>query len=160
VAADLNRDGVLELVVPDRFGSLYGYSVPIPTPLRRAIDWRMVGGNPGRTAALEIDPVLNPSTPGPAPGPLVRGSLKAYPNPARRRPVSFAFQLSEPADVEFRILDTSGHQVASFARRGRQSDNLEIWDPGSLPAGLYMARLRFRGGSSEHTEVVPIGVIR
>ena len=38
--------------------------------------------------------------------------------------------------------------------------NLEVWDPGGLPAGLYMARLRFRGGSSERTEVVPIGVIR
>ena len=90
----------------------------------------------------------------------MRGSLKAYPNPARRRPVSFAFRLSEPADVEFRILDVSGHEVASFNRAGVQSDNLEVWEPGNLPAGLYMAQLRFRGGGRTHVEMVPVGLLR
>ena len=160
VAADLDRDGTLEVIAPDRFGVLYGYSATVPPNPRRAIEWLMVGGDPGRTASLQLDPSLYAAAPEAAPGPLVSGSLMAYPNPARRSPVSFAFRLSEPAEVEFRILDTSGHEVAAFERRGRQADNLEIWNPGSLPAGLYMARLRFRGAGTDRTEVLPIGVLR
>jgi hypothetical protein len=91
---------------------------------------------------------------------LVQGSLKAFPNPARRRPVSFAYQLNEPAQVEFRILDASGHEVASFERSAQRSDNLVVWDPGGLPAGLYLARLRFRGAGHEDVQVLPLGLIR
>jgi len=90
----------------------------------------------------------------------VQGSLKAYPNPARNQPVSLAYRLTEPADVEVRILDTSGHEVASFTRSGRRSDNVEIWDPGHAPAGLYLAQLRFKGATGDHTETVLVGVLR
>ena len=93
-------------------------------------------------------------------GPLIAGSFQVYPNPARRRPVAFAYRLTEPADVEFRILNASGHQVASFHRSGKRSDNLEVWDPGEIPAGLYLARLKFRGASTEHDEVTTVGLIR
>src|SRR5207247_2814443 len=96
----------------------------------------------------------------PSAGPLVRGSLKAYPNPALRKPVTFAYRLTEPGDVEFRILDTSGHEVASFTRRARQADNVEVWDPGALPAGLYIARLRFKGATSDEVKTVPVGLVR
>jgi hypothetical protein len=68
----------------------------------------------------------------------------AYPNPARRRPVSFAYKLTEPADVEL-------HHHRRFGTRGRfvhtsgtLADNLEIWDPGSVPAAFTWPRLRFR----------------
>ena len=88
------------------------------------------------------------------------GSLKAYPNPARRSPVSFAYQLTEPAEVDFRILDSSGHEVASFSRAGIQADNLVVWDPGRLPAGLYIAQLRFHGSRGERRENVPVAVLR
>jgi M6 family metalloprotease-like protein len=160
LAIDLDRDGRIEVIAPDRLGMLYGYTVPAPRTTPRAIEWPMLGGDPGRTAALALDPTLYAPPPGEVPGPLVNGSLMAYPNPARRHPVSFAYRLTESADVEFRIVDTSGHEVASFTRRGRQSDNLEVWDPSGLPAGLYMARLRFRGAGTDRTEVVPIGVLR
>ena len=88
------------------------------------------------------------------------GSLRAFPNPARRRPVSFAYQLTEPADVDFTILDPSGHEVASFTRAGRRADNLEVWDPGRVPAGLYVARLRFRGTTRVHSEAITLGLLR
>ena len=84
----------------------------------------------------------------------------AYPNPARRHPVTFAFRLTEPADVEFRILDSSGHEVASFRRDGIPSDNLFVWEPGAVPAGLYLASVRFRSSGAERTEVVPVGVLK
>ncbi|HYM80615.1 MAG TPA: hypothetical protein VEY91_04280 [Candidatus Limnocylindria bacterium] len=171
LAADLDRDGMIEIVAPDRavpdslrfdangrFGNLYAYSLPSPYADPTITSWTMVGGDPGRTSSLPADrtPIAAAATP----GPLVPGSLKVYPNPAKRRPVSFAFQLSEPAEVEFNILDSSGHEVAAFRRAGRRADNLEIWDPGSAPAGLYLARVRFRGPTSEHSEVVSVGVIR
>ena len=158
VAADLDRDGALDIAAPDRFGMVYAYSLPVPGGTPTQTSWTMLGGDPGRSSSL---PGSRTSTPLPTiAGPLVRGSLKAYPNPARMRPVSFAYQLSEPADVEFRIIDVSGHEVASFQRSGRVADNLEVWDPGALPAGLYMARVRFRGAGTDRTEFVPVGLIR
>jgi len=158
VAADLDRDGYLDLVAPDRFGMLFAYSLPVRIGSPGAHPWRMLGGDPGRTSAL---PTVGMSpTPGPVAGPLIQGSLKAFPNPARKRPISFAYQLSEPADVEFRILDSSGHEVASFSRSGQRADNLAIWEPGDLPAGLYLARVRFRSSGSEEVQVLPLGLIR
>lgn len=158
VAADLNRDRSLEIVAPDRFGRLYAYTLHDTTSNPVATSWTMLGGDVGRTSALPA--FATPTRAQASPGPLVAGSLKAYPNPARRHPVSFAYTLTEPAEVEFRILDSSGHEVASFTRTGLQTDNLEVWDPGRLPAGLYLARLRFRGASSERTQILPVALIR
>ncbi len=171
VAADLDRDGRMEIVAPDRavpdslqadvngrFGTLYAYSLP-PRPPGPVVDaWPMLGGDPGRTSALPA--ARGATAPPPASGPLVNGSLHAFPNPARRRPVTFSYQLTEPADVDFTVLDPSGHPVASFTRSGRRADNLEVWDPGPVPAGLYVARLRFRGASRTHIEAITLGLLR
>ena len=174
VAADLDRNGRLEVIAPDRivpdslrseissrFGTLYAYTLPdapVAPGGSPALIWPMAGGDPGRTATLPA--TLSPTAGAPTTGPLVQGSLKAYPNPARNRPVSLAYRLTEPADVEVRILDTSGHEVASFTRSGRRADNVEIWDPGRAPAGLYLAQVRFKGATSDHVETVLVGVLR
>jgi hypothetical protein len=158
LVADLDRDGTLELIANDRFFQLYAYRLPGSNAEPDRNPWPMVGGDPGRTSSLPSNRVG--PTQAARPGPLVAGSLKAYPNPARRKPVTFAWQLTEPANVEFKILDTSGHEVASFSRRGIQSDNVVVWEPGALPAGLYLARVRFQGDTSEHVEVVPVGLLR
>ena len=158
LAADLDHDGVLELIVPDRFGNLYGYHLPGSSADPARSPWAMTGGDPGRTSSLPASRTGN--APAASAGPYVGGSLMAYPNPARRRPVSFAWRLTEPADVEFSILDSSGHQVASFHRQGVQSDNVVVWEPGALPAGLYLAHVRFRGAKSDHVETIPVGVLR
>ncbi len=158
VAADLNRDGSLDLVAPDRFGLLYAYTLPVALRDLVANSWTMLGGDPGRSSALPVS--STPAAPAASAGPLASGSLIVYPNPARRHPVSFAFRLTEPAEVEFRILDTSGHQVASFSRSGLQGENVQIWEPGQLPAGLYLARVRFQGAGTEHVEILQVGLLR
>jgi hypothetical protein len=158
VAADLDNDGYLELVAPDRFGALYAYSLPVPAGQPATHPWRMLGGDAQRTFSLP-SARMSPAPP-PVAGLVIQGSLKAYPNPARKSPVSFAYQLTEPASVEFRILDAAGHQVASFDRSGQRADNLEVWDPGDLPAGLYLARLRFRSPSHDVIQVLTLGLIR
>lgn len=158
VIADLDADGRLDVVAPDRFGGLYAYTLPgsVAGAVRAA--WPMLGGDPLRTSAMPSDRTA--AAPAAAAGPLVRGSLKAYPNPARRRPVSIAFELTEPADAEFRVLDTSGREVAAFARRGVQADNRVEWDPAGVPAGLYLVQVRLRGAGTEHVEVLPVGILR
>ncbi len=157
LATDLDGDGALEIVAPDRFGLLYAYSVP-SSLAATASPWRMLGGDPGRSSSLPDGATISPGAP--SAGPLVAGSLKAYPNPARRKPVQFAYQLSEDASVEFRVLDSSGHEVARWSRAGRRSDNLETWDPSGLPAGLYVARVRFSGPGGSRTESLPLGILR
>jgi M6 family metalloprotease-like protein len=157
IATDLDGDGVPEIVAPDRFNKLYAYSVP-GTLAAPATSWTMLGGDPGRMCALAQGATSSPS-PASA-GPLVSGSFKAYPNPARRKPVHFAYQLSEDSNVEFSILDTSGHQVAHWTSSGRRSDNFETWDPSGVPAGLYVARVRFSGPGGARTESVPLGILR
>jgi hypothetical protein len=158
VLADLNGDHYLELVLPDANGLVYAYSLPTHESALVGVSWPMLGGDAQRSSGLPAS--RTPVAAAPSSGPLVRGSLKAYPNPARRKPVNFAYRMTEPGDVEFRILDTSGHQVASFTRRARQADNVEVWDPGALPAGLYVARLRFKGATSDEIETVPLGLLR
>jgi M6 family metalloprotease-like protein len=158
LAADLDRNGSLEIVAPDRDTMLYAYSVPVPANDDVATSWTVFGGDPGRTFSLPAG--RTPTARAAAAGPLVRGSLKAFPNPARRRPVTFAYTLSEDAQVDFRILDSSGHEVASFSRAGERSENVVTWDPGALPSGLYTARVRFAGARGSRVEFVPVGLLR
>jgi len=158
VVTDMNHDGYLDLVAPDRDTMLYAYTMPVGTGNAVATSWTMLGGDPGRTSSLPAS--RTPSPVAASAGPLVGGTLIAFPNPARRSPVSFSYSLSEDAQVEFRILDTSGHEVAAFSRRGQRSENRETWDPGTLPAGLYMAHLRFAGAHGSQVSILPVGLLR
>lgn len=156
--SDLDRDGTFELVAPDRFSLLYAYSLPVTVTNDPTAIWTMVGGDPQRTSSLPASRTPVPTAA--VAGPLERGSLKAFPNPARNTVVKFAYTLSEAAQVQFTILDASGHEVASFTRSGQRAENLEIWDPGALPAGLYVARLRFNGARGEQKSTVSLGLLR
>lgn len=156
VATDLEGDGNLEFVAPDRFGRLYSYATGLVSS-GPSSPWPMLGGDPGRTCLLS--PLATSTPVAPSAGPLLAGSLKAYPNPARRKPIQFAYSLTEDSSVEFRILDSSGHEVTRFTRPGRRSENLETWDPSSVPAGLYVARIRFSGPAGSRTESLPLGIL-
>ncbi len=158
VLADLDGDGALELIAPDHVDRLWAYSIGAPARSGPSVAWPMLGGDPGRTCAL---PAARTSVARAASsGPLVKGTLVAYPNPARFKPVTFAYQLTEPARVDFRVLDTSGHEVASFARDGVQADNLVTWDPGALPAGLYLVQVRVHSQGHEYHQTLQVGLLR
>lgn len=164
VAADIDRDGQLDLIVPDRFGVIYAYSLPAsvfngtPDQRVRATSWPMLGGDPGRSAYLPLERTT--ATPAAAAGVLVAGSFKAYPNPARFSSVKIAYQLTEPARAVFRVFDTSGHMVATFEQSGQRSDNLVVWDPGNLPAGLYLVKAQFDAPSGTREAAVQVGLLR
>lgn len=163
-AGDLNRDGLLEVVVPDHLGALYAYTLPgsgavrPPDAQARASAWPMVGGDPGRTSTLPLE--RTSLAPAASAGPVVRGSLKAYPNPARFSVVKFAWQQTEPAEVTLRVFDVSGHMVTTLRHSGQLADNQVIWDPGDLPAGLYVVQVRVEGASGAHDETVRVGLLR
>jgi len=52
VAADLDGDGFLELVAPDRFGTLYGYTLGVSTGTGIVNPWMTLGGDIGRSSNL------------------------------------------------------------------------------------------------------------
>jgi M6 family metalloprotease-like protein len=161
LVADFNTgDNSIEIVAPDHLGKLYAFEFPTASAAQTATPWPMLGGDPGRTSVL---PAARTSTaPAASAGPLLKGTFMAYPNPARRSPVTFAYTLSEPSRVQFEIVDTSGHSVASFTRDGTQAENIAVWEPGALPAGLYLARVKFSGSLSHHdqSEKILVGVLK
>ena len=160
LAADLDGDGNLDLVAPDRFGVLYGYALPVPaaTGAGTATPWTTLGGDPERTSSLPT--ARTPVAPAPAAGPIVPGTIKAFPNPARRHAVTIAYTLTEPSRVEVRVLDTAGQEVASFRRDAPVAENVDVWNPGSVPAGLYMIHVRIRGARTEVSQTLPVGVLK
>ena len=153
-------DNSIEIVAPDHLGKLYAFEFPTATTSQTASPWPMLGGDAGRSSVLPS--ARTTAAPAPSAGPLVKGSFKVFPNPARRSPVSFAYTLTEPSRVEFEILDTSGHSVASFTRDGVQADNVVVWQPGNATAGLYLARVKFTGSIShhDHSEQMLVGVLK
>ncbi|MEO5618440.1 MAG: T9SS type A sorting domain-containing protein [Candidatus Eisenbacteria bacterium] len=158
LAADLDGDGKLELIAPDRSAYLYGYALPADTSLGSVSSWTMLGGDAQRTSSLPSSRTSLASAP--RRGPLIAGTLKAFPNPARRQAVSIAYTLTEPARVEVRVLDTAGQEVASFQRDGRIAENLEVWNPGAAPAGLYLVHVKIRGATTTTSGVLPVGVLK
>ncbi|MGH3054191.1 MAG: T9SS type A sorting domain-containing protein, partial [Gaiellaceae bacterium] len=161
LATDFNvTDNAIEIVAPDHLGKLYAFEFPTAAASQTANPWPMLGGDPGRTCVLSSERTT--SAPAASAGPLVKGSFKVYPNPARRSPVTFAYTLTEPSRVQFEILDTSGHSVTSFTRDGTQADNVAVWEPGGAPAGLYLARVKFTGSVShhDHSEKMLVGVLK
>ncbi|MGH7725227.1 MAG: hypothetical protein ACREOU_07325 [Candidatus Eiseniibacteriota bacterium] len=121
---------------------LYGFSLLIPASGGSSSGWSSEGGGPGR--AYSSSRVYS-FTSGGVTSPVIPGSLVCFPNPARQKPVTFAFRLSEPARVSVRIFDSAAHEVDSFERDGSSSDNALVWDPSGRKSGLYVARIEVAG---------------
>jgi hypothetical protein len=115
--------------------------------------WFAEGGDAGRSYA----PFSALETPVPAAGtPILEGSWKAYPNPARQRPITFAFQLREAGRVTISIYDAAARLVERIERETTAQDNAITWDPVGRPSGLYVARIEVPG----QVATVPFALLR
>jgi len=68
--------------------------------------------------------------------------LSSYPNPFNGQ-TTIRYDLALAATVDLRIFDLMGRQVAQLESGYREAGTHEVaWQPGSLSAGLYFARLK------------------
>lgn len=152
---DVDGDGDLEMLVADADSSLYAFDLP-SAPASAAV-WPLWGHDAGRTFSL-VDPPTTGSLPDG--GLLVAGSLRCYPNPAKRSPVTVAFQLKEPSLVTLTVYDPSGRRVAEMEQAGLKSDNALVWKADGQAPGLYLGSLRIEAGGSSESHLVHIGLLR
>ncbi len=139
-------DGPAVLFIAGGDSLLYGISlVALVSQGRPASSaWSHEGGAPGR--GYWVDRVFGLGAGVTASAtPILQGSLKCYPNPARQSPVTFAFRLREAGRVTIRIYDPAAHEVDAITRDVEASDNAITWDPASRPSGLYLARIEAAG---------------
>jgi hypothetical protein len=152
---DLEGNGTLELLVGDADSLLHAYTMANADTA--ASPWSVWGGDPGRSFAL----VGSPAGGGLPQGTLViDGTLKCYPNPAQRMPMTVSFALREPAECRLTIFDPSGRQVADITQQGIRSDNSIIWDPSRNGPGLYVGRLEITGQAASESHLVHMAVLR
>jgi len=151
---DVDGDGQLEVLIGDADSLLYAFEP------EKALDngavWPVWGGGPGRGFSLVTTPTSGGVT---GSGLLVSGSLKCYPNPAKKSPMTVAFQLTEPGQATLTIYDPSGRLIDTITQPGVRSDNALIWDPSRAAPGMYMARLDVEASGKKETHVVQLGVL-
>ena len=152
---DVDGDANLEVVVGDADSLLYAFA-PLGAPASGAV-WPVWGGGPGRTFANLTVPATGSLG---GSGVLVEGTLKCYPNPARRSPLTIAFQLTEPGSATLTVFDPTGREVARLTQPALQSDNALVWNPSDRAPGLYLGRLEVAGQSGRReTRLVQLGVL-
>jgi hypothetical protein len=147
----LNTGGVLVdgppvLFIADGDSLLRGFALAsLGTQGTAAVSaWSHEGGTTGRSYAADhlfeaTSAITSASTA------ILAGTFKCYPNPARQLPVTFAFRLRDPGKVQIRIFDSAAREVDSMTRDAGTSDNAIVWDPGTHPSGLYLARVEAGG---------------
>ncbi len=89
---------------------------------------------------------LNPSS-------LIYGYL-AYPNPVKGSQVTFAYQLSLPADkVTFKLFTTAFRKAAEFNGATNAGANTVPFDASSLANGLYYAVMEAQAGGHKEQKI-------
>lgn len=150
---DVDGEGTLELLVADADSLLYAYHTG--AAVGGAV-WPVWGADGGRSFAFTAPPAGGGVA---GSGLLVSGSLVAYPNPAKRKPVVVTFSLTQPAQARMSIFDTSGREVARLKQSAFASDNHLVWEPGTAAPGLYLGRLELEGGGRQETHMVRFGIL-
>ena len=106
------------------------------TPVSGRSSWTAEGGGPTRSYASAM---AYGATTGGAGVAILDGTLKAYPNPARQQPITFAFRMREAGRVQVSIYDAAARLVERLERDGSASDNAITWDPAGRASGLAVS---------------------
>jgi hypothetical protein len=89
------------------------------------------------------------------------GRVYNWPNPVYTRTTSIRFYLNSDANVEISIFDLAGDLVHRTETAGRGGmDNEVSWDVSGVQSGVYFARVKATGSSSEASTVIKIAVVR
>jgi M6 family metalloprotease-like protein len=165
---DLYLDGIFLDSIQYSEGFLYAFKHP-DAPDSMVAPWRMAFRDQTRNAVYPLD--LMPGLPEPGDRLLVRGSFRAYPNPAGevnpstgRRVVWFAFETDTGGKANIEVFDITGVKVKTMEYDVAQSTLITIppqgLDIGDLGNGLYLCRLSLRGGGKESTDFFKLAVRR
>jgi hypothetical protein len=83
----------------------------------------------------------------------------AYPNPARRGPVTIRYSLDESSQVELSIYDLAGNEIIKASATGIGGlDNEWIWDASSIAPGVYFCRVQAMQAGKEVVEFCKVAI--
>ena len=66
--------------------------------------------------------------------------MKSYPNPFIST-TTLEFELEHAGNVRISIVNQFGVIIYENVLAGQKGKNLKAWDPGTLPAGVYVCRI-------------------
>ena len=153
---DIDNNGSLEVLIADADSLLYAFEPPGVTSA--GVVWPVWGGGAERNFSLITPPATYDSA-ATGSGLVVSGSLKCYPNPAKRSPMTVAFQLTGAGQATLTVFDPSGRQIDQVSQSAYQSDNALVWNPSSRAPGMYIGRLEIESGGKKETHLVQLGVL-
>jgi len=157
VAADFDRDGLLEIAAIDTTGRVF----LLPTgadALRSEGQWRMAGYDIERRASFpggHLPELVVPSEV------LPPSSVACYPNPAPGAVLFVHYALGRPAEVSLDLFDMAGKRVVSAKGTSFIGDDNTIGVPlAALAGGVYVLRIRAAADSGTITLTEKIAVVR
>jgi hypothetical protein len=146
------------LVQPGPAGWLHAFVLPDV----RDGHWLMSRADRGRSGVFDM--ALLPESPPPA-SPPAEDRFSVYPNPAHAG-ARFRFYLDDAANVEVKIYDLSGAEVARLEAAGLGGAvneitwSLEDSEGKAVAPGLYVARVTARGTTRTTFHETKIAVVR
>lgn len=154
-AADLNNDGVLELVGVSGNGHVQVWRLP---DSRGVPAWPMFyhdAQHSSLNAALDSGAIAEG-------GPLMPSKLVYnYPNPTSGNATRIRYFLSSQARVRISIFDTAGDLVAALDGPGiAEADNEVEWNLSGVESGIYLAKVDAEGEAQRAVKIIKIAVVK
>jgi len=92
--------------------------------------------------------------------PIQSGLVDAYPNPFNRA-VRLSYEIDTPSDVQLAVYDGAGRMIELVASGHQTAGRYElVWDCGSRPSGVYIARLVERSKGTAHASQTKLLLLR
>ena len=142
LANDVNNDGKIELFALATDGKLYGWRTEGVQTGSEGILWNQFqydAAHSGCNSAVSSQPPIK------SPGKFL-STVYNYPNPTAGPTTTIRYYLRGAAQVQVKIFDLTGNQVAELCDfNSTPGDNEIVWNVGNLESGIYIARVEARG---------------